>query len=93
KGPEIYVPSAFTPNGDGKNDILRALPAGVQQFLYFRVYNRWGQLVFQTQDHRIGWDGKINGQIPPTGTFVWVAEGIDYLGQRILRKGTVVLIR
>lgn len=93
KGPEIYVPSAFTPNGDGKNDILRALPAGVQQFHYFRVYNRWGQLVFQTQDHRIGWDGRINGQIPPTATFVWVAEGTDYLGQRMLRKGTVVLIR
>ncbi len=93
KGPDIYVPSAFTPNGDGRNDLLRALPAGISRFLYFRVYNRWGQLVFQSSDYRIGWNGSINGQPSPSATFVWVAEALDYNGQRMIRKGTVTLIR
>lgn len=93
KGPEIYVPSAFTPNGDGRNDLLRAFPAGIQAFHYFRVYNRWGQLVFQTQDYRMGWDGRLQGQSLPTGTFVWIAEATDYTGIKMVRKGTVTLIR
>lgn len=93
KGPEIYVPSAFTPNGDGRNDNLKALPAGVSRFLYFSVYNRWGQMVFQTNDYRLGWDGRINGQLSPSASFVWVAEAFDYAGNRMVRKGTVTLIR
>ncbi len=92
-GPEIFVPTAFTPNGDFKNDVLKAIPVGLKQFNYFRIYNRWGQMVFSTGDATKGWDGTLAGKTQGSGTFVYTAEGIDYLGNRLFRKGTVVLIR
>lgn len=88
---DIYVPTAFTPNGDGHNDILRAIPAGIKEFKYFHIYNRWGQLVFQTTNASKGWDGKLNSVLQ-TGVFVWIAEGMDYNGHVIKRKGTTVVI-
>ncbi|HVZ24848.1 MAG TPA: PKD domain-containing protein [Sediminibacterium sp.] len=89
----IFVPSAFTPNGDGKNDLLRPLGVGIAELHYFRVFNRWGQLVFTGNDFQKGWDGTLNGVRQPAGTYVFVTEGKDYQGKLILRKGTVVLIR
>jgi gliding motility-associated-like protein len=91
--PQIFVPTAFTPNGDGKNDIFRPVAAGIAKFEYFRVFNRWGQLVFSAQNDREGWDGKIQGKEQPSGTFVWLVKGVDYLGKPFFAKGTVMLIR
>jgi gliding motility-associated-like protein len=93
KGPEIYVPTAFTPDGDGRNDILKAIVAGMKEFHYFTIYNRWGQQVFTTSDHSKGWDGKIEGLQQGSATFVWMAEGVDYKGNLIRRKGTTTIIR
>jgi len=93
KGPDIYVPTAFTPNGDALNDVLRAIPVGIPDFHYFRIYNRWGAIVFTTNDPSRGWDGRINGQPQSTGTFVWMAEGIDYKGNLVQRKGTVMIVK
>lgn len=93
KGPEIYVPSAFTPNNDGKNDLLKAIPVGIKQFNYFTVYSRWGERVFYTTDPGKGWDGKLQGVDQNTSVFVWIAEGLDVQGQIIQRKGTVTLLR
>lgn len=93
KEPEIYVPTAFTPNGDGRNDILYAVPVGIREFKRFSVYNRGGQLVFSTKDASIGWDGRLKGVVRTATVFVWIAEGIDYNGTRIARKGAVTLIR
>jgi len=93
KGPEIYVPSAFTPNSDGKNDVLFAFPVGLKQFKFFQVYDRWGQQVFFTADPLNGWNGLLQGSKPSTGVFIWYAEGIDYTGMPVKRKGTVTLIR
>jgi gliding motility-associated-like protein len=93
KGPEIYVPTGFTPNNDGLNDLLKVIPVGIKEFRYFRIYNRWGQMVFSTPDPSKGWDGKINGVDQPTGTFVWMAEAVDYKGNLINRKGVVTIIR
>lgn len=93
KGPEIYVPSAFTPNNDGKNDVLKAIPVGIKQFNYFIVYNRWGEKVFYTTDPGKGWDGKLQGIDQNTAVFVWIAEGVDDKGQIVQRKGIVTLIR
>jgi gliding motility-associated-like protein len=90
---DIYVPNAFTPNGDGHNDQLRAIPVGIKEFIKFEVFNRWGQLVFSTRNAGAGWDGTIGGQPQHTGTFVWLAEGIGYNGIHIQRSGTAVLIR
>ncbi|MFT3681690.1 MAG: PKD domain-containing protein [Ferruginibacter sp.] len=92
-GPEIYVPSAFTPDGNNINDVLHAIPAGIKIFRTFSVYNRLGELVFQTADPARGWDGRFRGKMQTTGVYVWIANGTDYRGNIIARKGTVVLIR
>ncbi len=91
--PEIFVPSAFTPNGDGRNDILIPIPVGIVSLDYFRIYNRWGQMLFSTSELNKGWDGNANGNPQQSGTYVYMAQGTDYLGNKIFRKGTVVLIR
>ena len=93
KGPEIYVPTAFTPNGDGNNELLRALAFGMAEFRYFRIFNRWGQEVFSTKDFSRGWDGRVLGKLQETGTFVWMAEAVDFRGNVIKRKGTTTLIQ
>ncbi|MFI5186298.1 MAG: gliding motility-associated C-terminal domain-containing protein, partial [Chitinophagales bacterium] len=92
-GPDIFVPSGFTPNGDGHNDVLRPICVGIKQLNFFRIYNRWGQMVFNTSEMEKGWDGNINGQPQATGNFVYLAQGIDYTGKIVFRKGNVVLIR
>jgi len=89
----IFVPNAFTPNGDGHNDVLRAIPIGIRDFGYFAVWNRWGQRVFYTTDPAIGWDGSIGGRLGEAGTFVWKVSGVDYKGDRVQQEGTVLLIR
>lgn len=93
KGPEIYVPTAFTPNNDGRNDILYALPVGMKELKFFHVFNRWGQLIFTTKDPNKGWDGYVGGKSQSNSVYVWTAEGIDYMGNRVVRKGMVTLIR
>lgn len=92
-GPDIFVPTAFTPNGDGRNDILKPICVGISRLNYFRLFNRWGQLVYATNVIGNGWDGMINGRIQSTNTYVFIAEGVDYTGKTIFRKGTTTLIR
>lgn len=91
--PEIFVPNAFTPNSDGRNDILKPIPVGISQFNYFKVYNRYGQLVFSTTNADYGWDGTLNGKEQPLGVYIWMTGAISYTGKKIERKGTVTLIR
>lgn len=93
KGPEIYVATAFTPNGDGKNDVFRPFPVGIKNYTYFKVYNRWGQLIFSTYEFNKGWDGTIGGKEQPSGVYVWVVEGITKDNKKISKRGTVTLIR
>ncbi len=85
-----YVPNAFTPDGDGMNDIFRPVPVGVANTEWFKVFNRNGQLLFTTNKWLYGWDGTFNGKKQPAGTYVWM---IKELGQSTLLKGNVVLIR
>jgi hypothetical protein len=61
KGPELYVPTAFTPNGDGLNDLFYPFPVGIRSINYFKVFNRWGQLLFSSTTLYKGWDGKLQG--------------------------------
>ncbi len=91
--PDIYVPSAFTPNHDGRNDYLRAIPIGIKTFLGFDIYGRWGGLLFHTTDPSQAWDGRVRGNDQSNGTYVYVARGIDYLGNYIEKSGTVTIIR
>ena len=91
--PDFFIPSGFTPNGDGLNDVFKPIVAGIAEFRYFRVFSRWGQLVFETTQAGKGWDGTINGNPQPAGTYVVSAAGTDYTGRLVEKKGTVVLIR
>ncbi len=93
KGPDIYIPNAFTPNKDGHNDALRVLPVGIRRFDYMAVYNRWGELLYKTTDYRNGWDGTFRGQQMDAGTYVAIAQALDYNGKIMVKKTPVTLIR
>lgn len=89
----IAVPGAFTPNGDGLNDYLYPLNAWKATNLHFVVYNRMGQLVWETRDWNRQWDGRLGGVPQATGTYVWMLQYTDENGQRQQKKGTTVLLR
>jgi gliding motility-associated-like protein len=93
KGPDIYIPNAFSPNGDGLNDLFRPLPVGIVQMEFFRVFDRWGKLMFSSTAYLKGWDGTVNGSIAAVGTYVWVVQGKDINNNTVQRKGTVTLVR
>lgn len=93
KGPRLYVPSAFTPNADGRNDLLRVISVGMKTTKYFTVYNRYGQAIFTTADFRKGWDGRYKGQAQPAGGYVWIAEAVDYKNNVVKEHGTFIMIR
>jgi gliding motility-associated-like protein len=89
----IAVPNAFTPNNDGLNDFLYPLNAYKATDLLFRVYNRVGQLVFETRDWTRKWDGRFKGQPADFGTYVWILTYTDSdTGKRIQRKGSTILL-
>jgi gliding motility-associated-like protein len=91
--PDIFVPNAFTP-GKRTNNLFRpAATPGIDKLDFFRVYNRWGQMVFSTSEIRRGWDGTIAGKPQDSGTYVWMVQGTDFTGKRVFKKGTMVLIR
>ena len=91
----IYVPKAFSPNGDGNNDRLYPLLVGIQQFKYFRVFNRWGNLIFETNssDPSAGWDGTLSGKLQPSETYTWSAAGVNFEGFTITKSGNTFLMR
>lgn len=90
----IAVPTAFTPNGDGLNDYLYPNNAIKAVDLYFAIYNRWGQLVFQTRNWQEKWDGKVNGIPQGSGTYVWMLQYTHRdTGKKVFEKGISVLIR
>lgn len=90
-GQEVGVPTAFSPNGDGNNDILFVL--GSITDLEFTVYNRWGQQVFKTTDRATGWDGTFGGQKLNPGVFAYHLSGKQADGSPIERKGNITLVR
>ncbi len=90
---DILVPSAFTPNNDGLNDQLKPFLMGIKELRYFRVFNRWGQLIFESGNELNGWNGNIKGVFQTTQVVVWEAEGIGVDDNVYRRKGTSVLVR
>lgn len=90
----IAVPTAFTPNGDGLNDFLYPHSAIKADNLQFKVYNRWGQLVFSSRNWQDKWNGKVNGIEQNAGVFVWFLEYTHRdTGKKVFQKGTTTLIR
>ncbi|MEP7373222.1 MAG: gliding motility-associated C-terminal domain-containing protein [Chitinophagaceae bacterium] len=89
----VFIPSAFTPNSDGRNDLFRPVIYGSPDSYEFTVYNRWGQLVFFTKDIKKGWDGKWEGAMQHSNVFVWSCR-YKFSGESVIVKnGTVALIR
>lgn len=93
KGPSFYVPNAFTPNGDGNNDIFRPTAVGISSMTYFRIFNRYGELVFETANIHEGWDGTYRGIRQNIGNYVWMIKGTDRFGATKMLKGNVMLVR
>ncbi len=93
KTEDIFVPKSFTPNRDGVNDILYPYLSGIKQFQYFRVFNRFGKLLFETRNPDMGWDGRFNGSDQPMGIYIWFSAGINNDGTQVQRKGQTLLLR
>ncbi|MBA3829470.1 MAG: gliding motility-associated C-terminal domain-containing protein [Taibaiella sp.] len=89
---EVYVPDGFTPNGDGRNDVLRLLTVGHHKLKVFRILNRYGQTVFESNVESAGWDGRMSGVPQEMGVFFWYLS-YDCNGKTIEKKGDVTLIR
>jgi gliding motility-associated-like protein len=89
---KVAFPNAFSPDGDGINDIFtfksRYITAAAM-----KIYNRWGELVFQTTDPDQGWDGTVNGKAAPLGTYIHHTQLTDDMGITFIKSGEIVLIR
>jgi gliding motility-associated-like protein len=89
----VGVPNAFTPNNDGLNDFLYPLNTSDVTHLEFRVFNRFGQMIFESRDGTKKWDGRLNGQLQPSGTYIWMLSYNDNSGRKINETGSTLLIR
>lgn len=89
----FFIPSAFTPNNDGKNDFFRPVLYGTVRNFKLVVYNRWGKIVFQSTDPKSGWDGTANSKKQDSGVFAWVCTYQLEGDEQMLQKGSVTLIR
>jgi gliding motility-associated-like protein len=95
---EIFVPKGFTPNNDGVNDRMFPIAVGMNKLNYFKIFNRWGVLMYETQQAGSGstgggWDGTFKGTLQPMDAYTWIAEGVDVDGQLIKISGSTVLMR
>jgi gliding motility-associated-like protein len=92
-GITYYIPNAFSPNGDGLNDVFRPIPVGIVSTDWFRIYNRYGEIIFETTKWMEGWDGSFKGTKQPVGNYVWIIKGRGRNGKVIEMRGNVVLVR
>jgi len=89
----ISLPDIFTPNGDGSNDKIKPIVPGIHKFSFFRVYNRWGNLVFESTDPDAAWDGSYKGEMQPQDSYSYVIEGYNFRSELIRKQGTITLVR
>jgi gliding motility-associated-like protein len=89
----VYMPNAFTPNGDGKNDVFRYPPLAKNKFIRLTIFNRWGEKLFETREAARGWNGKLNGTLQPVDSYVYLLEMETLDGRKQQQKGTVTLVR
>lgn len=89
----FFMPTAFTPNGDGLNDVFRPVTVGYRSLKYFRIYNRFGEQVYYSNDINEGWDGTYNHKQADLGVYYWQIDYIDRFGKEAYLKGDVTLVR
>ncbi len=90
---ELNLPNAFVPESATGTNTFGLMNRQIVQLNFFRIFDRWGNIVFYTTDPAKQWDGKINGEFPPTGVYVWEADGFCVTGERVYKKGNVTLFR
>jgi len=92
---QLFIPTAFSPNNDGQNDIFRIVPPtlNIAQLEEFAVYNRWGQKVFSTSDINEGWNGNFNNRPQDVGVYIWYVKALTYDGEPVFKKGNVTLVK
>jgi gliding motility-associated-like protein len=89
----VFVPNLFTPNANGRNDVLKVLGPGVDNVLSLRIYDRWGKMLFESNDIQHGWDGTYEGQLLQPGVYIYYVEVRCINGQITVKKGDVTLLR
>ncbi|MDC1202482.1 gliding motility-associated C-terminal domain-containing protein, partial [Salibacteraceae bacterium] len=89
----LDVPDAFSPNGDGVNDVIYARGWGVKELLEFTIYNRWGQEVFSTNSLHEGWDGNYRGKAQGMDTYAYIVKVERFSGDESTIEGFIELIR
>jgi gliding motility-associated-like protein len=90
--PYLNIPTAFSPNADGNNDVFKILNAGFSKLNFFKIYNRWGKQVYSSNNFREGWDGFYNQRLAEMGTYFYWISVIDPLGKDVRFKGDITLI-
>jgi gliding motility-associated-like protein len=93
KKPGFYLPTAFTPNGDGLNDLIRPYLVGMKGLKTFTVFNRWGNVVFRSSAYGEGWDGTSHGDKQPAGVYIWALDYYNENNVLVHEKGSLTLIR
>lgn len=88
----VDMPNAFTPDGNG-NKVFKPAKRGIAALNYFKIFNRWGQVVFETTDIEKGWDGTFNGKAQPLGVYVYLISAVTDLGKPFTKEGNVTLVR
>ena len=90
---DIFVPKGWSPNNDGRNDKLIPIPVNIRQLIYFRIFNRWGQIVYETNEIGAGWDGIFKGKPQVTDTYTWMLEAVGQDDRRFKMTGNSILVR
>ncbi len=90
---DLFVPKAWSPNNDGHNDKLYPLTRNIREIIYFRIFNRWGQLMFETNKLGDGWDGIFRGKPQISDVYTWTVEAVGLDGKYYKRSGNSVLLR
>ena len=90
---KVDVPTTFTPNGDGHNDIIYVKGWGIKDLIYFQIYNRWGELVFETSDLTVGWNGMYKGILQNNDLYVYKVKVLDYRDKELFKEGHINLMR
>ena len=92
-GKSVFMPNTFTPNGDGIDDKFYIRTQALTSLKFFRIFDSWGQQVFETNNLSEGWDGMVNGQHAPIAVYVYELEGVCQNGYSVFKSGNVTALR
>jgi gliding motility-associated-like protein len=89
---QVFIPNAFSPNGDGRNDIMQVYGTNIRT-IRFMVFNQWGEKISESSNPANVWDGKHKGKLQPAGVYMYVCELYTMNGVKVIKKGAINLIR